>query len=229
MSAVTLSRPTKIFPTLNHFCSTFANRGSTPEIGIQKVLYLRIVRNKAAEKAKITGYGSGGCSSPDLNTGLSHEAHTSLRHPSYSINSILGIHQQQDANANIQSRKREAEGGFLKTSLTLEKLRNGFWRENIEQRPEPEQVIFQTTRAGWERRTVRGSGLTTTPPSTPPCGPASGAPPSPPSRRRRPRASPTLSPRPTQSPSTARASLQEEGPSRGPTPARPATTCCTRP
>ena len=69
------------------------------------------MRNKAAEKAKISGYGSGGCSSPDLTPGLSHEAgHTSLRHPSYSINGILGIHQQQDANANIQSRKREAEG-----------------------------------------------------------------------------------------------------------------------
>ena len=70
----------------------------------------RIVRNKAAEKAKISGYGSGGCTSPDLAPGLTHEGHTSLRHPSYSINGILGIHQQQDANANIQSRKREAEG-----------------------------------------------------------------------------------------------------------------------
>ena len=68
------------------------------------------MRNKAAEKAKISGYGSGGCTSPDLTPGLSHESHTSLRHPSYSINGILGIHQQQDANANIQSRKREAEG-----------------------------------------------------------------------------------------------------------------------
>ena len=72
--------------------------------------YFRIVRNKAAEKAKISGYGSGGCTSPDLAPGLTHEGHTSLRHPSYSINGILGIHQQQDANANIQSRKREAEG-----------------------------------------------------------------------------------------------------------------------
>ena len=35
---------------------------------------------------------------------------TSLLRPSYSINGILGIHQQPDANANIQSRKREAEG-----------------------------------------------------------------------------------------------------------------------
>ena len=69
------------------------------------------MRNKAAEKAKISGYGSGGCTSPELTPGLSHEGgHTSLRHPSYSINGILGIHQQQDANANIQSRKREAEG-----------------------------------------------------------------------------------------------------------------------
>ena len=80
------------------------------------------MRNRAAEKAKISGYG--GCPSPgsgsEVSPGLTglggHEAvsgHTaaSLRgHPSYSINGILGIHQQPDANANIQSRKREAEG-----------------------------------------------------------------------------------------------------------------------
>ena len=85
------------------------------------MIFSRIVRNKAAEKAKISGYG--GCASPEVSPGgggpvtgltLSHGGHdghqTSLRHPSYSINGILGIHQQQDANANIQSRKREAEG-----------------------------------------------------------------------------------------------------------------------
>ena len=86
----------------------------------------RIVRNRAAEVAKISGYrgcsspGSGSEVSPGAVSGLTglggHEAvsgHTaaSLRgHPSYSINGILGIHQQPDANANIQSRKREAEG-----------------------------------------------------------------------------------------------------------------------
>ena len=92
-----------------------------------KVFFFRIVRNKAAEKAKISGYGS--CGSPELSPGSGggqsvslprdlglHEGHvTSLRHPSYSINGILGIHQQQDANANIQSRKREAEGKRFST------------------------------------------------------------------------------------------------------------------
>ena len=89
-------------------------------------IFFRIVRNRAAEVAKISGYrgcsspGSGSEVSPGAVSGLTglggHEAvsgHTaaSLRgHPSYSINGILGIHQQPDANANIQSRKREAEG-----------------------------------------------------------------------------------------------------------------------
>ena len=77
----------------------------------------RIVRNKAAEKAKISGYG--GCGSPGSvaevspgsGLGLGHDS-AQLRHPAYSINGILGTHQQPDANANIHSRKREAEGEF---------------------------------------------------------------------------------------------------------------------
>lgn len=75
------------------------------------------MRNKAAEKAKISGYG--GCGSPGSvaevspgsGLGLGHDS-AQLRHPAYSINGILGIHQQPDANANIHSRKREAEGEF---------------------------------------------------------------------------------------------------------------------
>ena len=66
----------------------------------------RIVRNKAAEKAK---YGSYGGNSPTsgLHGGL-HESH--LRHtPTYSINGILGIH-HADANDNLMRRKREEEG-----------------------------------------------------------------------------------------------------------------------
>ena len=61
-------------------------------------LIFRIVRNKAAEKAKISGYGSASSPLP---------AETALRgHPTYSINGILGI-PQTDGNANLQKRKRE--------------------------------------------------------------------------------------------------------------------------
>ena len=73
----------------------------------------RIVRNRAAEKAKIHGYGSP--NSPEvspLTPGLTHDSHTALRQPSYSINGILGIHQQADANANVQKRKRDIDGRF---------------------------------------------------------------------------------------------------------------------
>ena len=68
--------------------------------------HCRIVRNKAAEKAKLGGYGSP--ASPEA--ALPHDTHTALaRHPAYSINGILGIH-QQDANANLQKRKRDGDG-----------------------------------------------------------------------------------------------------------------------
>ena len=67
----------------------------------------RIVRNKAAEKAKISGYG--GADSP-------LPVETSLRHPSYSINGLLGI-PQTDGNANLQKRKREdLDGKFLSST-----------------------------------------------------------------------------------------------------------------
>ena len=67
----------------------------------------RIVRNKAAEKAKYGGYGSLSPPPHGLHSGL-HESH--LRHaPTYSINGILGIH-QADANDNLMKRKREDEG-----------------------------------------------------------------------------------------------------------------------
>ena len=66
----------------------------------------RIVRNKAAEKAKYGGYG-GNSPTSGLHGGL-HESH--LRHtPTYSINGILGIH-HADANDNLMKRKREEEG-----------------------------------------------------------------------------------------------------------------------
>ena len=69
----------------------------------------RIVRNKAAEKAKYGGYGSVSPPPPHhaLHPGL-HESQ--LRHaPTYSINGILVIH-QADANDNLMKRKREDEG-----------------------------------------------------------------------------------------------------------------------
>jgi len=75
----------------------------------------RIVRNRAAEKAKIHGYGSP--NSPEGTPGLTHDNHTALRHPSYSINGILGIHQQADANANVQKRKRDTDDESDKSSL----------------------------------------------------------------------------------------------------------------
>ena len=68
----------------------------------------RIVRNKAAEKAKAGGYG---CISPGpspLHPGI-HDSQGNLRHPTYSINGILGIH-QADANDNLMKRKRDDEG-----------------------------------------------------------------------------------------------------------------------
>ena len=70
----------------------------------------RIVRNKAAEKAKYGGGGGYGSPSPTpghIHSGL-HDSH--LRHtPTYSINGILGIH-QADANDNLMKRKRDDEG-----------------------------------------------------------------------------------------------------------------------
>merc|ERR1711892_1519001 len=70
----------------------------------------RIVRNKAAEKVKeIGGYDSPspGPLPPSLTGG---ETHPSLRHPAYSINNILGMHQPTaDANENILKRKRDDE------------------------------------------------------------------------------------------------------------------------
>ena len=80
------------------------NKDSVPSVSSIN----RIVRNKAAEKAK---YGSYGGSSPShLHSGL-HESQ--LRHaPTYSINGILGIHQATaDANDNLMKRKREDDPG----------------------------------------------------------------------------------------------------------------------
>ena len=65
-------------------------------------LVFRIVRNKAAEKAKLSGYGTPSPLPQDPGTALG-------RHPAYSINGILGIH-QPDANANLHKRKRDEEG-----------------------------------------------------------------------------------------------------------------------
>ena len=72
----------------------------------------RIVRNKAAEKVKeIGGYDSPspGPMPTSLPPGLTADTHPSLRHPAYSINNILGMH-QADANENILKRKRDDEG-----------------------------------------------------------------------------------------------------------------------
>ena len=80
---------------INDLCSTCA--------------HFRIVRNKAAEKVKeIGGYES---SSPGpLSHNLASDTSLPLRHPSYSINNILGVQQPPDANENILKRKREDDG-----------------------------------------------------------------------------------------------------------------------
>ena len=82
--------------------------------------FSRIVRNKAAERAKGSSSGPGsnsicGASSPVSQTisaasvGMTQSSMVLDNRPSYSINGILGI-PQQDANANINKRKREDEG-----------------------------------------------------------------------------------------------------------------------
>ena len=77
----------------------------------------RIVRNKAAEKAKYGGgYGSPSPTPGHIHSGL-HESH--LRHtPTYSINGILGIH-QADANDNLMKRKRDDEGEQIQLIFCL--------------------------------------------------------------------------------------------------------------
>ncbi|XP_023335412.1 paired box protein Pax-5 isoform X2 [Eurytemora carolleeae] len=72
----------------------------------------RIVRNKAAEKAKISGYGGGSPIPPE----------TSLRHPAYSINGILGI-PQTDGNHNLHKRKRDDEDTESEKSLMAEECK----------------------------------------------------------------------------------------------------------
>jgi hypothetical protein len=69
------------------------------------------VRNRAAEKAKLSGYGTPSPLPQDAGTALG-------RHPAYSINGILGIH-QPDANANLHKRKRDEEGDLPKNCLLV--------------------------------------------------------------------------------------------------------------
>ena len=86
--------------------------GVCPQDGVPSVSSInRIVRNKAAEKAKYGSYGSASPPPGHLHSGI-HDSH--LRHaPTYSINGILGIHQAADANDNLMKRKREDEGKKL--------------------------------------------------------------------------------------------------------------------
>ncbi|XP_040578194.1 uncharacterized protein sv isoform X1 [Lepeophtheirus salmonis] len=81
----------------------------------------RIVRNKAAERAKVN-YGHGSSSQHNLHQQSMNTLSTDssiLQRPSYSINGILGLH-QADANANnINKRKREDEQDSLIHSAHL--------------------------------------------------------------------------------------------------------------
>ena len=100
------------------------------------LLFSRIVRNKAAERAKGGSSGPGsnsvcGASSPVSQTisaasvGMTQSSMVLDNRPSYSINGILGI-PQQDANANINKRKREDEGKTkLEHLLHRKKLNEG--------------------------------------------------------------------------------------------------------
>ena len=77
----------------------------TPLIQKLTLHCFRIVRNKAAEKAKLGGYNCSASPPP-----LHHDSQANMgRHPTYSINGILGIH-QADANDNLMKRKRDDEG-----------------------------------------------------------------------------------------------------------------------
>ena len=128
--------------------------------------HFRIVRNKAAEKVKeIGGYES---SSPGpLSNNLGSDTSLPLRHPSYSINNILGVQQAPDANENILKRKRDDDG-----MKEIEfKLIFYFLTFSIQRRT-------RTLPASWSRcSSERGPSTArpTTPPWSPPCGrPASG-------------------------------------------------------
>ena len=78
----------------------------------------RIVRNRAAEKAKLSGYGTPSPLPQDPGTALG-------RHPAYSINGILGIH-QPDANANLHKRKRDEEGWLPTADISSRYTYSGF-------------------------------------------------------------------------------------------------------
>lgn len=75
----------------------------------------RIVRNKAAEKAKhVVSHANGGSPQPTSNTTSviahappAHEGAQQLQRPSYSINGILGIPSAADPNASVNKRKRD--------------------------------------------------------------------------------------------------------------------------
>ena len=58
---------------------------------------------------EIGGYGGSGESPSPVGTNVDSSI---LRHPAYSINNILGMH-QQDANENILKRKRDDDGKFF--------------------------------------------------------------------------------------------------------------------
>ncbi len=101
----------------------------------------RIVRNRAAEKAKLSGYGTPSPLPQDPGTALG-------RHPAYSINGILGIH-QPDANANLHKRKRDEEGDLPKiVALGVTKRCRLSWLTNC-------ALVYEPKRGG--RGEVAGS------------------------------------------------------------------------
>lgn len=92
----------------------------------------RIVRNKAAEKAKHIGAPNlNGAQSPqpqqsNTTSVIAHAppaAHEGPQRPSYSINGILGLQsvQQQQDHTATHKRKRDENGKFLKLKKICQK------------------------------------------------------------------------------------------------------------
>ena len=122
----------EVWPLINDLCSLCA--------------HFRIVRNKAAEKVKeIGGYES---SSPGpLSGSLASDTSLPLRHPSYSINNILGVQQTPDANENILKRKREDDGRQRRNCFYFHFGLSFLTDENQDASSQLEPAVFKRARS----------------------------------------------------------------------------------
>ena len=94
---------------------------------------------------EIGGYES---SSPGpLSSNLTGDTSLPIRHPSYSINNILGVHQTQDANENILKRKREDDG---KQRMRFSNFSYFQFEDEIqESSSQLDQAVFKRARSGY--------------------------------------------------------------------------------